>query len=375
MTIKVYAYPADRWGCGAYRVTWPAMGVSTLPAFDVTITEPGSRNVMMDVDQHGRVRAERFPADADVIVLQRPTNLFVRQVIPLLQARGVAVVVDMDDDLARIDPRNPAHRALAKTARQPVPHPVIKGLMVGVQEGPNLHAYSNATEACRMASMVTVTTPALAKVYGAHGRVRVIPNYVPARYLDLPHEDSDLIGWGGSVHSHPDDLQQVGPALARLVQRGHRFETVGDPSGVARALGLPADPGGPGPVELDAWPEAIARFGIGIAPLAATRFNDAKSRLKPLEYNAVGVPAVVSPAADYRAWAELSPGTIVVDRPRAWEAALRNLAADGARRAELSEAGRAVAQEHTIETNAWRWAEAWTEAIATQRQKVPAGVA
>lgn len=370
--MKVYVYPGDQWGCGAYRMLWPGMGVSALgDDIEVTITEPSQRSVNFEVERGtGMVVRENFPADADVVVLQRPTNVFLVQVVTLLQQRGVAVVVDMDDDLGCIDPRNPAHHSLAKTVLRPVRLPTGQ---VRPMRMANPHQASSAADVCRMATLVTVTTPALARRYGSHGRVRVIPNYVPQWYTELPRVDSDLIGWGGSVHSHPDDLQQVGPAVAKLVQRGHRFETVGDPAGVARALGLRADPDGPGPVGLMEWPQAIARFGIGIAPLAPTRFNDAKSRLKPLEYNAVGVPAVVSPAADYTAWAAESPGTIVVSKPRAWEAALRDLAAHPGRRAELSEAGRNVARANTIEGNAWRWAEAWTEAVDIQRQKVPAG--
>lgn len=370
--MKVYVYPGDAWGCGAYRMIWPAMGVSAHDhSIDVTITEAGARAVTMEVSRDGTVTRENFPADADVIVLQRPTNTFLRQVIPMLQDRGVAVVVDMDDDLGHIDPRNPAHAALGRTVTRPVMDRVTG--QVRPVTGPNPHSFHHAADACRMATMVTVTTPALAKVYGAHGRVRVIPNYVPARYLDITRVDSDLVGWGGSVHSHPDDLQQLGPAIARLSRQGLRFETVGDPAGVARALGLPEQPGGPGPVGLDDWPAAIARFGVGIAPLAPTRFNDAKSRLKPLEYAAVGVPAVVSPAADYRAFAAECPSVVVAERPKAWEAALRTLTRDAGRRAEMSEAGRDVARLNTIEANAWRWAEAWSEAVKIERPKVPAG--
>jgi hypothetical protein len=369
--VKVYAYPGDDWGCGAYRVKWPAMAVSRSPDADVTIIEPSARHVSMTLGRNGQVAAEHFPDDADVIVFQRPTLLQVQQVIPMLQARGVAVVVDMDDDLTCIDPRNPASRALGKTVQVPV-RDRVTGRVVAMPM-PNPHAFNNATEACRLATMVTVTTPALAQRYGAHGRVRVLPNCVPAWYLDIPRVDTGLIGWGGSVHSHPDDLQQLGPALARLVQRGTRFETVGDPDGVARALGLPIAPSGPGPVALHEWPLAIARFGIGIAPLAPTRFNDAKSWLKPLEYNAVGVPAVVSPSADYQRWADTSPGTLVAPKPRAWEATLRGLVDDPAWRAELSAAGREAARQYTMEANAWRWAEAWQSAVDIQRQKVPAG--
>lgn len=376
--MRVYVYPADQWGCGSYRLIWPAQAVAeALTDWQVTIVVPGERSVPMKFDPRtGEILEEGFPRDADVVVLQRPSNFFQPQLVGLLRARGVAVVIDMDDDLAHIDGSNPAFKALA--ARVPHPQfeqlsPVDQSRMAGQRMVPNMHSFKHATEACRGATLVTVSTPQLADVYGAHGRVAVLPNQVPAAYLDIPHVDSDLIGWGGTAHTHPYDLQQVGGALARLVGTGHRFETVGDPDGVARALGLGADPGGPGIVGIADYPAAIAQFGVGIAPLADTRFNRGKSWLKPLEYAAVGVPAVVSPRDDYQRWAGLCGGCVLAAKPKQWEGILRALARDPGRRQEMSEAGRAAAAGNTIEGSAWRWAEAWATAVDLQRGKVPAG--
>jgi hypothetical protein len=366
--VKVYVYPGDRTGCGSYRLIWPAEAVAAhCPDWDVVIIPPEIRSVQARLDRNGHVVQEDFPADADLIILQRPTMRFLPDLVPLLRARGVAVIVDMDDDLAHIHPRNPAFATLAKTLY--MPHPKLKNRRIPI---PNTHSPQNAARACADATMVTTTTPQLAASYGP-GHSVVLPNCVPARYLDVPHVDSDLVGWGGSVHSHPDDLQQVGSAIQQFVTGGGRFETVGAVEGVARALGLASDPGGPGPVDIDTWPSAIARFGIGVAPLADTRFNAAKSWLKALELNAVGVPCVASPRADYSAWADRSPGTILAPKPRVWLAMLRALAGDSPRRREMSEAGRDAARSFTIEGNAWRWAEAWEAAVLAQRAKVTAG--
>jgi len=363
--VKIYVYPGDQWGCGSYRMIWPAEAVGAqFPEWDVVVVDPQSRSVSVKMDFSGRVYGESFPADADAVLLQRPTTRFLYQALPMLRARGVAVIVDMDDDLARIHPSNPAFRTLAKF----VPHPANPRMPMQ-----NMHSARNASLACAAAGLVTVTTPQLASRYGSNGNAVVVPNYVPEWYLNVPHVDSDLVGWGGSVHSHPDDLQQVGAAVQQLVAAGGRFETVGQPDGVGRALGLAEDPPSSGPVGLDEWPRSIAQFGIGIAPLADTAFNQAKSRLKPLEYAAVGVPCVASPTADYQAWATECAGTVTADRPRKWAAILRALVADEGRRLEMSEAGRSAAALHTIEGNAWRWAEAWEAAVTAQRAKVPAG--
>lgn len=301
-------------------------------------------------DQRGNLISVDVPPDADVMVFQRVTMGQLAQAIPLIRAKGIAVVVDMDDDLTCIDPRNIAWTAM---------HP-----RAGV--GRAGHSWHHATQACRDATLVTVSTPALLKTYAPHGRGVVVDNCVPARYLDVPHTDSDVIGWAGSTHSHPGDLPTVGSSVARLVRDGHRWLTVGDGLGVRDALGLDRDPDATGVVPIDGWAEAVTRLGVGIAPLADTRFNRSKSFLKPLEMAAAGVPWVASPRAEYRRLHQLGCG-LLAEKPRDWHRQLTALATNEARRRELSEAGRAVAATLTIEANAYRWMSAWEDALRLQR--------
>lgn len=356
--MRVWVYPLDSWGCGHYRMYWPACAVAELDLPDVrpVPVTPDRRRVAIHFDPSGRVARDEFPAEeGDVVLFQRPTGSWMPGLVDALQARGVAVVVDMDDDLSALHPSNAAFVNMHPRSTSP-------------------HSWHTAAETCRRAALVTVTTPALADRYGAHGRVRVLPNVVPAEYLDVDHVDSADIGWAGVVHTHPDDLQQVGGAVARLVTRGATFRTVGDPTGVGRALGLPRDPPSTGNVAIYQYPATVAELGIGIAPLALTRFNDAKSRLKPLEYAALGVPWVGSPAADYRAFHAEGTG-LLAERPRDWERTLRRLTADRSLRVEMSEAGRDVARRHTFEATAWRWAEAWADAVAELDRLRPASPA
>ena len=358
--MRVYVYPGDEWGCGHYRITWPAKAAAREDpvAMAVFTVPPNDRQISLDVNREGLVVREHFPVDADVVVFQRPTSGYLVQAIPLLQRRGVAVVVDMDDDLGHIDPRNPAWA---------VHQPVVRGPLG--QQAPNLHNYGNARLACRHADLVTVSTPALADTYGAHGRVAVLYNQVPRRYLQVEHNDSDLVGWPGSLHSHPSDLQTMGAAIAQHVAGGGRFMVVGDPTGCGRVLGLGADPDGAGVVPLHGWGEAVTQLGIGLAPLADTRFNRAKSWLKPLELSAVGVPWIAADLPEYRRWQGESGGGLLATKPRHWAGMLRRLVEEPRLRAELAAAGRATAAGHTIEGNAWRWAEAWAQAHANHRRR------
>lgn len=349
----VYVFPADLHGCGHYRMIWPA-AVLASQGHDVRIVSPKQRgsHLQARTDANGRIVDVGYPPDADIIVLQRITHVHLIRAIELMRERGVAVVIDMDDDLAAIPTENPAFGAM---------HPKF-----GVSRD---HSWLNTQRACEAASLVTVSTDALLARYAPHGRGRVLRNCVPAGYLEIPHEDSDVVGWGGSVHSHPNDLQVTGSALAQLTREGVKLRIVGPPEGVAAALRLDGDDSfeSTGPRQLlGEWPAALAELGVGIAPLADTRFNVSKSWLKPLEKAAVGVPCVMSPRAEYARICDLGIG-VLARKPKDWLREVRRLATDGVLRRELSARGREVAGMLTVEGNAWRWLEAWTDALAVER--------
>lgn len=350
--MKVVVYPADRWGCGSFRMIWPGEQCAAA-GHDVHVVEQDQRSVRL-VMERDTVR-DVLVDGVDVVVLQRVTHAYMAQAVSVLRAKGVAVVVDVDDDLSAIHPSNPAWA---------MHHPGNEGRrMAGGQV--NRHSWRNLAAACRDASLVTVSTPALLDVYARHGRGVVLPNYLPDHYYGLPRTDSDVIGWPGSFHSHPNDPEAVGGAVARLVDEGAEFVMRGDPAGAGKAFGLGADPAGGG-VPIEAWPRAVASLGVGIAPLADTRFNAAKSWLKPLEMSAAGVPWVASPRAEYARLHAMGAG-VLADRPRTWYRELKRLRESAALRAELSEAGRAVAEQLRLRDHAWKWADAWSHAYELQQ--------
>lgn len=305
-----------------------------------------------------------MPPGVDVVVFQRVTQAYMAQAVGVLRAKGVAVVVDVDDDLSSIHPSNPAWA---------MHHPGNEGKRVAGGQV-HRHSWRHLALACRDASLVTVSTPALLDVYARHGRGHVLHNYLPEHYYGIPREDSDVVGWPGSYHSHPNDPEVVGGAVARLVDEGASFVMRGDSTGAGKAFGLAEDPPG-GSVPIEEWPQAVASLGVGIAPLADTKFNRSKSFLKPMEMSACGVPWVASPRAEYVRLHKMGAG-VLADRPRAWYRELKRLRESPSLRAELSEAGRAVAEQLRLRDNGWRWQEAWQRAYemqqATPRTAVPA---
>lgn len=363
--MKVAVYPADQWGCGSHRLIWPAEELRRR-GHDVTVVTSQNRHVEMVVDNRTDCVAEvKIADDVDVVVFQRVTHRYLAQAVEVIRRTGRTVVIDIDDDLSSIHPSNPAWQHL---------HPKTNERRIGNAKQ-YMHTWSNLGLACRSASLVVTTTTALATKYG-HGHAAVIPNYLAEHYYDVEHEDSDVLGWPASLTSHPNDPTVVGNAVARLIDDGHRFTVTSVAAGVGQAFGLPDDDRverATDVISLYDWPNEITKIGIGIAPLADTKFNAAKSWLKPLELAAVGVPWVGSPRADYVRLNRLGCG-VLVDRPKDWYRVLKRLLTDEPRRVELSAAGRAVAETLRLRDHANEWWEAWSDAYdrdqAAQRQPV-----
>jgi hypothetical protein len=350
--MKIYVFPADLAGCGYLRMIWPAEALKAR-GHDIEIVSPKSRNSYLNagLDSSGKVASVDVPADADVIVLQRVTNKYVVQAIPLIRKKGIAVVVDIDDDLSAIDPNNPAFAAM---------HPKY-----GVNAD---HNWKNCEIACDNASWVQVSTPALLERYARHGRGSVVYNCIPSAWLQMSRLDSPHISWAGSLHSHPGDLDVVGIGVANVLSDSVRYRAVGPVEGVQQALRLPYEPAATGPLELTtgAWAAGLQTIGVGIAPLADNRFNAGKSWLKPLEYSALGVPWVASPRVEYKRLHSLGAG-LLADKPKKWMQHLRALTQSAEMRNEHSMMNRAVASQWTLELRCEQWLEAWESGYKAER--------
>ena len=351
--MKVYVLPADNHGCGHYRLTWPADALRK-QGHDVVIVPPSKDTgffVKMEDQPDGsqKLISVQIPEGADVIVLQRPAHALQPQLIKMLRSGGIAVVVDMDDDMSSIHPDNSAFNNYRHNGR-------------------TNYSWKWAIESTKVATLVTTSTSALQKVYAAHGRGVVVDNYVPATTLTYPTEETGCFGWAGTTSSHPNDLQITGDTVRRMIGEGHQFRVVGGPSKVKQNLRLTEDPVCTGTVGLEVWVKTLGEtLDVGMVPLAPTNFNTAKSRLKGIEYMAAGVPWVASPRAEYRKLQRESGCGFLADTPKQWYGHLTRLLADSCLRKEQAEAGREYMATQTYEANAWRWLEAWERAVEIQR--------
>jgi glycosyltransferase involved in cell wall biosynthesis len=357
--VRILVCPADRGGCGHYRMIWPAQACAA-EGLDVHVLaedEVLTRGYYDNDDQLVGIA----PVDADVVVLQRCLDRRIVEMIPHLQAQGIAVVVEIDDDFTCIDPDNVAHKAA-----DPAEHPDRN--------------YYHLVHASSIADLVTVSTGALARRFGGQGRVAVLPNCIPASYLNEPGRRTLAgkawtrghkvrVGWSGSVDTHPGDLNVTGGAVGLILheQRGTaHFSVVGTGKGVREALFLHDEPTKTGWVTLTDYPKAVAQLDLGIVPLKASAFNRAKSWLKGLEMAACGVPFVASTTPEYERLAKHGAGRLAA-RPRDWGRELSRMIRDHAWRAEVAERGKDTAARWTIEEHAPAWYAAWCEAATIRR--------
>lgn len=334
--MKVRVHPGDRHGVGHCRILYPAAACQDDVEIEIADRLPITRAIARD----GTERLIAAELDADVLVFQRPSNPEMVGLIGQLQARGHAVVIDVDDDAHSLNPRN----------------------LAAGQESPRM-----ILRACALADLVTVSTPALARRYAPHGRVEILENCVPGALLDMPRTgDGATVGWTGFTGTHPGDLEITHGGVQQALERipGAHFLQVGPGTGVARALGLAGEPRATGGLQIEDYHRALGALDVGICPLAPTTFNDAKSALKPLEMAARGAAVVLSPRAEYARLSHSGIGVLASDRARSWRARICELLDSAELRAEMS--GRArelIAERHTYEGQGWRWAAAWERAL------------
>lgn len=333
-----------------YRLTWPAQ-VLIDAGHDIVLH--GSDHRLDGMRRRINGQLVSVDCDADVIVFQRPMSREIVEFIPVLQAQGTAVVVEVDDDFHALPKGHPARRDVA-----PDRNPERNKLWL--------------RRACELADLVTVSTPALAQVYGSHGRCVILENCVPDSYLGITQEQSGAFGWTGSTHTHVRDLEVMGDAAARLIDGGHRLHVVGTGVGVAEELQLGDRPFTTTSwVPIDRYPWEYARLSAAVCPLVDSRFCRGKSWLKMIEAAALGVPVVASPLPEYARLHEMGVGGLA-DSPDEWHRAVGAILSSPVLAEQMAAEGREVVSDWTYERRAWRWAEAWQLASDIRHGRVAA---
>ena len=336
------AHSAHSRGSVHYRITEPARAIRESGA-DVEVTVGlGIPTTVRD----GEV-VDADAGGADVVVLQLPKTKGMLQTVRVLKAKGVAVVVEVDDLLSGVPYGHMSHDVLIRRG--------MAQLLL---------------ESTREADLVTTSTPGLLEEYAKHGRGVVVPNALHRSIAELSpaYERSPevtAVGWTGNVLGHPYDLQEMGSGLRQALDntRGRsRFVVLGQRWDARERLGLAEEPD-----EIPWLPDTYAYlermgevFDVGIAPLRSDRFNICKSWLKPLEYSARGVFCVRARTPEYE---RLGLG-LPARAPKDWAKWISTGIQDADRRRELAAAARdTVLAGHLTEHTAERWVAAWRTAL------------
>ena len=227
----------------------------------------------------------------EICIVQRaamPSAPAVDRLVGTLGAMSAALVVDVDDAFVAMDDHAEAEQ--------------YRPLNAAIE-----HAIAASAE-------TWFSTPALAELYGhvSHRRA-VMPNMLDpriwrdwrqARPAPFRGDKVRMLYMGTATHAA--DFAMIRPALDRLwTEREGRFDVtlVGIASDIEPApwlhrLAPPAD--AIAYPRFVRWLRGQGPFDIGLAPLADTRFNSAKSDIKLLDYLALGLLPVVQDCRAYR---------------------------------------------------------------------------
>lgn len=326
----------DGLGCGYVRLVQPLRELA-LHGHEVVFTQTTDENATSLLSD----------PSFDVVVGQRFAGYEGMRMWRRARSPRNRLVYETDDDLFNVDKSN-------WSAYQLFQQEDIREAITG---------YSQT------ADLVTVTTETLAQLQRDELGVRnvaVLPNCVPEYTLDLPRTTESRrprIGWCGGA-SHGLDIHEAAPAVRRFLHRNPEWDlflggTDYRPSFNVRNWSQ---------VIHEPWKqindhereyyEAID-FEIGIAPVRDTVFGRSKSALKPLEYNARGIPVIASDVKPYQEYVVHGENGFLVKQPHEWAKYISLLAGNPDLRQEMGEKAKVHASAWTHQNNWQRWEKAY----------------
>ncbi|HKG01606.1 MAG TPA: glycosyltransferase [Conexibacter sp.] len=280
----------------------------------------------------------------DALHIHRAHEAEVLEIVRHAKRRRIAVVYDNDDDMRAIPRNNVSHRDY--------------GGFAGDRALREIRKLLQQTDLAIAASLPIAER---FREYGA-AHVQHIENYVPDKVLEAtapPNGNHVVAGWlaGNEHHLDVERLplrDEVGRALDAHPQL--IVETLGCALGLRHERYRHVD-------RLDFFdlPPHLARYDIGLAPIADIPFNRARSNIKVKEYAALGRPWLASPVGPYASLGEKQGGRLVPDD--GWAAALGRLVEKPRERRKLAKQARKWGRAQSVSANADLWEQALEAAI------------
>jgi glycosyltransferase involved in cell wall biosynthesis len=271
----------------------------------------------------------------DVVLVFRCHDAASRKLLREAREHGVGIVWDVDDDM-RNSPfghREPGKRHAGVRLRQQI--------------------YHDSLNVARLADVVITSTDVLRELYESAGieNIEVIENYLPHGTNRRARKHPGLvIGWvAGLEHTIDARAFAIADTLARIQheRRDVHVECIGvDLALASRYTHTRLAPFEELPARMDGW-------DVGLAPIAETAFNAARSNIKVKEYAASGTPWLASSRGPYANLGEKQGGRLVDDD--GWYQAIEALIGDRRARKRLARAGQSWAKGQTIDAVADRY--------------------
>lgn len=385
--MKITYLPNDFDAPGCYRCMFPGR---QLAAHGHTVQLPPWK-FLNDNQIEMEVKLVPPTPHADLWVLQqRKERDWGESGVQTLRMAGVAVIADVDDNYLETPPTNPAfyglhpyrrddgvilsrkaRRRAAKTWGSPIP--------------PNKFNRNHLHRILECADAVTVSTPYLANLYERFNK----SIYVVRNYLDWDiwkdvqpqyevERDRPRIGYLGVFKYRSHDLDLIKRVIPRFLKDHPEVEFVANTHQVHDYLGVPEDQrvtigeydfyprdGGPYPVG-----NKTAVMDIGLIPLSPGGFNEGKSHLKGMEYNAAGIPFIASPTESYKDyWCDGTNG-FLAHNEKEWREHLEELVWADSQRRLMGRNGRLKASKHTIQRNWDRWEHVYQQVLGYEEEKI-----
>nr|WP_255356469.1 glycosyltransferase [Thiomonas arsenitoxydans] len=321
---RILVHPADREGCGEYRIIAPMRALNR-----AGLTQGWETMRLFEPAEMERMQP-------DSLVVQRQMEWPQIEALERHARTSKAFRVFEIDDLITNLPHKSVHKStihkdIAKRFRK----------------------------AAGLCNRLVVATEPLAKAY-AHftDEVVVQPNYLEAaRWGHLQPERAERskprVGWAGGV-GHTGDLELIAD-LVRDTASEVDWVFFGLCPEALKPLVKEFHPG----VPLDQYAARLAALDLdlAVAPLEDNAFNEAKSHLRLLEYGILGYPVICSDLTPYQGD---FPVTRVANRYRDWTRALREAISDRAALRAQGDALRAkVLADWMMEDHLDTWLKAW----------------
>ncbi len=321
------------------------------------ITAAALRAHGADVDESVTLAPERA-TEYDVIIAHEPhADAQMTQALAVAAAEGVAIVISLACDYARL----------------PAEHPAFHRLGLGSAE-----RIESFVTALGLADLVVTASETMAETLREAGhRARVIPTgwARAGGAWDLPREPRATLnlGWLAGPGTHLD-LAQIRREVGRAV-RAHpdvRLAIAGDPLAYQlfaqsvpdnQRLYLP-------PVSAADRPYLLAQFDLILQPLRSGAYAESLGTQPLIEAGARSLPWLATPTTAARAWGQ---GGLVAEDSEAWSTQLNRLLEQPQLRAELAATGRQAALAFEAGALADHWWRAATTALPLSRLKTLAG--